>query len=316
MTIRHPDVPAAERGTFIGLTHPSMLKHYRALSITAIELMPVQHFIHASHLHDNGLRNYWGYDPIGFFAPHAEYASGVRAPGTQVKEFKEMVRRLHGEGIEVILDVVFNHTCEGNYLGPTLSMRGIDNRAYYRLERGDNRSYANFTNTGNALNAAHPRVLQLITDALRYWVTEMHVDGFRFDLAPVLVRDTDGEFTDGNSLLVTVQQDPVLSRVKLLQSRGTPATAAIVSERSRPHGESGTIAFATGCANSGADGKVSPATLHLAYRVVLTYISAQTADPATPSTSSPVTTDSLSTIWLRTNTRGTNESGRQSGRPG
>ena len=216
MTATHPAVPAAEQGKFLGLTHPALLEHYRGLGVTALQLMPVAHFEHAHHLVKKGLLNYWGYDPIGHFAPHADYATRSGGPGAQVQEFKEMVRRLHGAGFEIILDVVFNHTVEGNDLGPTLCLRGMDNPTYYRLDPDDKRRYRDFTDTGNTLNAAHPQVVQLITDALRYWVLEMHVDGFRFDLAPTLVRDSRGEFSDANALLAVLNQDPVLSHVKLI----------------------------------------------------------------------------------------------------
>ncbi|BCQ09295.1 glycogen operon protein GlgX [Mycobacterium heckeshornense] len=214
MTQTHPAIPEELRGTYAGLAHPAIIDHLKSLNVTAIELMPVHQFMHDSRLLEMGLRNYWGYNTFGFFAPHHEYASS-REPGGAVGEFKAMVRTFHEEGIEVILDVVYNHTAEGNHLGPTINFRGIDNAAYYRLDDDDPRFYKDFTGTGNSLNARHPHTLQLIMDSLRYWVTEMHVDGFRFDLASTLAR----EFYDVDRLSAffdLVQQDPVVSQVKLI----------------------------------------------------------------------------------------------------
>ena len=214
LTQLHPSVPEEMRGTYAGVAHPAVIDHLQKLSVTAIELMPVHQFVNDSTLQEKGLSNYWGYNTIGFFAPHHSYAStGVN--GQQVQEFKAMVRSLHEAGIEVILDVVYNHTAEGNHLGPTLSMRGIDNEAYYRLEQNDKRYYTDYTGTGNSMNVGHPHSLQLIMDSLRYWVLEMHVDGFRFDLASTLAR----EFYDVDRLSTffeMVQQDPVVSQVKLI----------------------------------------------------------------------------------------------------
>jgi isoamylase len=214
MTMRHPDIPKDVRGTYAGLAHPVMIEHFRQLGITAVELMPVHQFVHDSTLDDKGLRNYWGYNTIGFFAPHNGYTCfGTR--GEQVAEFKAMVRALHRAGIEVILDVVYNHTAEGNHLGPTLSFRGIDNKAYYRLVDGDPMYYFDTTGTGNSLNVRHHESLRLLMDSLRYWVTEMHVDGFRFDLASSLAR----EFHAVDRLSAffdLVNQDPVVSQVKLI----------------------------------------------------------------------------------------------------
>jgi isoamylase len=212
-TARHPKVPKELRGTYAGLTHPAVVDHLRSLGITAVELMPVHQFVADKSLVDRGLTNYWGYNSIGFFAPESRYAStGVL--GEQVAEFKTMVKTLHREGIEVIIDVVYNHTGEGNHLGPTLCFRGIDNASYYRLAE-DRRYYMDYTGCGNTLNMTHPRTLQLIMDSLRYWVLEMHVDGFRFDLASTLARelhsvDRLGAFFD------IIHQDPVLSQVKLI----------------------------------------------------------------------------------------------------
>src|SRR5271168_4106839 len=214
MTQTHPAIPEALRGTYAGLAHPAIIDHLKSLNVTAIELMPVHQFLHDSRLLDLGLRNYWGYNTFGFFAPHNQYAA-TRQAGAAVNEFKFMVRTFHEQGIEVILDVVYNHTAEGNQLGPTINFRGIDNAAYYRLVDEDLRLYKDFTGTGNSLNARHPHVLQLIMDSLRYWVTEMHVDGFRFDLASTLAR----EFYDVDRLSAffdLVQQDPVVSQVKLI----------------------------------------------------------------------------------------------------
>ncbi|HEY9267596.1 MAG TPA: glycogen debranching protein GlgX, partial [Mycobacterium sp.] len=214
LTQTHPDIPEQIRGTYAAVAHPAIIDHLKSLGITAIELMPVHHFANDSTLIDKGLTNYWGYNTIGFFAPDAKYSSSPN-PGGQVQEFKAMVRALHEAGIEVILDVVYNHTAEGNHLGPTLSMRGIDNAAYYRLVDDDKRYYMDYTGTGNSLNVGHPHSLQLIMDSLRYWVTEMHVDGFRFDLASTLAR----EFYDVDKLATffeLVQQDPTVSQVKLI----------------------------------------------------------------------------------------------------
>ena len=212
MTKIHPGVPEALRGTYLGLTADPVLDHLTSLGVTAVELMPVHQFVADRHLVERGLTNYWGYNSIGFFAPHVEYATN--GLGGQVSEFKSMVKTLHRAGLEVILDVVYNHTGEGNHLGPTLSLRGIDNTAYYRLSSEDPSFYTDFTGTGNSLNILHPRTMALIMDSLRYWVTDMHVDGFRFDLAPVLVRG----YGDGkpSAFFEIIQQDPVLSQVKLI----------------------------------------------------------------------------------------------------
>jgi isoamylase len=212
-TARHPDVPPALRGTYAGLAHPAVIEHVSKLGVTAVELLPVHQFVHDNHLVERDLRNYWGYNSIGFFAPHNGYATAQG--GEQVQEFKSMVRAFHEAGIEVLLDVVYNHTAEGNHLGPTLSFRGIDNRAYYRLVEGDERHYFDTTGTGNSLNVRHPRSLQLIMDSLRYWVTEMHVDGFRFDLAATLARQFH-EVDRLSAFFDLVDQDPVVSRVKLI----------------------------------------------------------------------------------------------------
>ena len=214
LTQTHPDIPEQMRGTYAAVAHPAIVEHLKSIGVTAIELMPVHHFANDSTLVDKGLSNYWGYNTIGFFAPDFKYSSS-RSPGGQVQEFKAMVRALHEAGSEVILDVVYNHTAEGNHLGPTLSMRGIDNAAYYRLVDDDKRCYMDYTGTGNSLNVGHPHALQLIMDSLRYWVLEMHIDGFRFDLASTLAR----EFYDVDRLATffeLVQQDPTVSQVKLI----------------------------------------------------------------------------------------------------
>ncbi|MGW2391207.1 glycogen debranching protein GlgX [Streptomyces lydicamycinicus] len=212
-TMRHPGIPERLRGTYAGLAHPAALEHLVRLGVTAVELLPVHQFAHEDHLVRRGLRNYWGYNSIGYFAPHAGYAAtGTR--GQQVGEFKRMVRALHDAGIEVILDVVYNHTAEAGELGPTLSLRGIDNRGYYRLA-GDARRYADYTGCGNTLHVVQPQVLRLITDSLRYWVTEMGVDGFRFDLAAALARSMH-DVDMLSPFLAVIAQDPVLRRVKLI----------------------------------------------------------------------------------------------------
>jgi len=214
LTQLHPDVPEELRGTYAGIAHPAVIDHLRKLGVTAIELMPVHQFVNDSTLEEKGLSNYWGYNTIAFLAPQNTYSS-TGDHGQQVQEFKAMVKALHAAGIEVILDVVYNHTAEGNHMGPTLSMRGIDNEAYYRLEDDDKRYYTDYTGTGNSMNVGNPHTLQLIMDSLRYWVLEMHVDGFRFDLASTLAR----EFYEVDRLAAffeLVQQDPIVSQVKLI----------------------------------------------------------------------------------------------------
>ncbi|GLW52361.1 glycogen debranching protein GlgX [Kitasatospora phosalacinea] len=213
LTRRHPGIPEEIRGTYAGLAHPAVIEHLAKLGVTAIELMPVHQFVRDHRLRDLGLSNYWGYNSVGFFAPHSSYSStGDR--GQQVQEFKSMVKALHAAGIEVILDVVYNHTAEGNHLGPTLSFRGLDNASYYRLAK-DRRFYEDTTGTGNSLLMRSPHVLQMIMDSLRYWVTEMHVDGFRFDLAATLARQFH-EVDRLSSFFDLVQQDPVVSQAKLI----------------------------------------------------------------------------------------------------
>ncbi|HVW22530.1 MAG TPA: glycogen debranching protein GlgX [Opitutaceae bacterium] len=215
MTRLHPDVPEEQRGTYAGLASDPILRHLQELGVTAIELMPLHHFLQEKHLLDRGLSNYWGYNTLSYFAPEPAYAADRRRPGNVLREFKEMVKRLHNAGFEVILDVVYNHTAEGNQAGPTLSYRGLDNLAYYRTVADQPRYYMDYTGCGNTLNMVHPHSLQLLMDSLRYWVTEMHVDGFRFDLAAALARelkDVDqlGAFFD------TIYQDPTLAAAKLI----------------------------------------------------------------------------------------------------
>ncbi len=215
MTKLHPGVPPKLRGTYAGMATPAVIEHLHQLGVTAIELMPVHHFLDDRHLVEQGLRNYWGYNTLGFFAPEPTYASNPAVPADVIREFKQMVKDLHCSGIEVLLDVVYNHTAEGNHAGPTLSFRGIDNLAYYRTVPGDPRHYMDFTGCGNTLNMVHPHSIQILMDSLRYWVTEMHVDGFRFDLASALARelkDVDhlGAFFD------TIYQDPTIAPTRLI----------------------------------------------------------------------------------------------------
>jgi len=215
LTMQHPGIPQRLRGTYAGMAHPAIIEHLVDLGITAIELMPVHQFVNDAVLQERGLSNYWGYNTIGFFAPHNGYAAAAVNPGQQVQEFKQMVKALHEAGIEVILDVVYNHTAEGNHNGPTLCFRGIDNAAYYRLVDDDQAHYYDTTGTGNSLLMRNPHVLQLLMDSLRYWVNEMHVDGFRFDLASTLARQFH-EVDRLSAFFDLVQQDPVISQVKLI----------------------------------------------------------------------------------------------------
>ena len=213
-TMRHPGIPENLRGTYAGIAHPAAIRHLKQLGVTAIELLPVHQFVHANHLLEKGLRNYWGYDSISFLAPHNAYAASGQL-GQQVTEFKQMVKAMHDAGIEVILDVVYNHTAEGNHLGPMLSMKGIDNCAYYRTVNDKQRYYMDYTGTGNSLNMRHPHVLQLIMDSLRYWLLEMHVDGFRFDLAATLARELH-DVDRLSAFFDVIQQDPFISQTKLI----------------------------------------------------------------------------------------------------
>ena len=215
MTMLHPEIPEHLRGTYTAIASPPIIEHLRKLGITAIELMPVHYFLQDRHLLERGLRNYWGYNTLGFFAPEPLFAADREHPGTVVREFKAMVKALHEADIEVILDVVYNHTAEGNHLGPTLSFRGIDNQAHYRTVRKQPRYYMDYTGCGNSLNMMHPHSLQLVMDSLRYWVTEMHVDGFRFDLAATLARELH-EVDKLGAFFDTIYQDPTLATTKLI----------------------------------------------------------------------------------------------------
>ena len=209
----HPDVPERLRGTFLGLASDAAIAHLRSLGVTTVELMPVHEHVDEPAVSARGLTNYWGYSTLAYFAPDRRFAT---RGGDPAREFKEMVKRLHAAGIEVVLDVVYNHTCEGDARGPTVSLRGIDNRVYYRLDPTTPREYVDYTGCGNTLDAAHPQVLKLVTDSLRYWVTEMHVDGFRFDLAPSLARGDDGDLERVGAFFAVIHQDPILSRIKLI----------------------------------------------------------------------------------------------------
>ncbi|HEX8006340.1 MAG TPA: glycogen debranching protein GlgX [Trebonia sp.] len=214
LTLRHPDVPLLQRGTYAGLAHPAIIEHMQRIGATSVELLPVHQFVPEQALAERGLTNFWGYNTIGFLAPHNRYSSAGQR-GEQVSEFKAMVRALHEAGMEVILDVVYNHTAEGNHRGPTLSFRGIDNAAYYRLDDREPWRYIDYTGCGNSLNIRHPHSLQLIMDSLRYWILEMHVDGFRFDLASALARELH-DVDRLSTFFDLVQQDPVVSQVKLI----------------------------------------------------------------------------------------------------
>ena len=210
-----PDIPEELRGSYAGLGTPFAIEYFKKLGVTAVELLPVHHFVNDEFLQNKGLANYWGYNSIGFFAPHSAYSHGDTEAGEQVREFKQMVKDLHAAGLEVILDVVYNHTGEGNHMGPTICFRGIDNSAYYRQVQSDRRFYMDYTGTGNTLNMQHPRAIQLVMDSLRYWVEQMHVDGFRFDLASTLARESH-EVSKLSGFFDCIQQDPVISRVKLI----------------------------------------------------------------------------------------------------
>jgi glycogen operon protein len=278
-----PAVREDLRGTYAGLASEAAIEYLLGLGVTAVELLPIHHIADEHFLVDKGLTNYWGYSTIGYLAPHAGYAA-TGARGEQVREFKGMVKALHRAGIEVILDVVYNHTAEGNHLGPTLSFRGVDNLSYYRTVPGDPRHYMDFTGTGNSLNPAHPSVLRLIMDSLRYFVLECHVDGFRFDLASALAR----EFY------------------------GTSAKAAIRSATSRCSGRSGTASTETRCATSGASTPPS-ARSRSASPARATSTTPTGGGRSRRSTSSPVTTGSRSTTWSRTRRSTTRRTWRTTG---
>ena len=291
LTIAHPGIPEELRGTYAGVAHPVVIDHFSRLGVTAIELMPVHQFVHDHHLTTRGLRNYWGHNSIAYLAPHNGYAVGGGAGS--ITEFKAMVKALHAAGIEVILDVVYNHTAEGNHLGPTLSMRGVDNHAYYRLVDDDPRQYLDFTGTGNSLNARDPHVLQLIMDSLRYWVTEMHVDGFRFDLASTLAR----EFFAVDRLSAffdLVQQDPVVSSVKLIAEPWDVGEGGYQVGNFPPCGRSGTAATATRSATSGAASRPRSASSASGSPAAPTCTRTTRGGRRPRSTSSPPTTGSRS----------------------
>ena len=252
--MRHPGVPEELRGTYAGLAHDSVRSYLSDLGVTAVELLPVHQYVPDQFLLERGLTNYWGYNTIGYFAPHAAYSAAVRAgsPGGQVAEFKAMVKALHEAGLEVILDVVFNHTAEGGEGGPSLCFRGLDNTAYYRLNPGDPEQYYDTTGTGNSLNAGNPVALRLIMDSLRYWLTEMHVDGFRFDLATTLARQ-DGGFSRLSAFFDLVAQDPVVSQAKLIAEPWDVGQMDSYAVGEFPAlGASGTAGTGTACATSGA----------------------------------------------------------------
>ena len=214
LTILHPEVPEDLRGTYLGMCQPAIISYLQELGVTAIELMPIHAFVDDQFLLDKGLRNYWGYNTIGFFAPDPRFRAGS-VPGSEVNQFKELVKAMHAAGIEVILDVVYNHTAEGNHLGPTMSFRGIDNPSYYRVVDDEPRFYMDYTGTGNTLNVRHPQTLQLMMDSLRYWVLDMHIDGFRFDLAAALARSLH-EVDQLSSFFMLIHQDPTLSQIKMI----------------------------------------------------------------------------------------------------
>ena len=283
-TARHPGVPAQLRGTYAGLAHPAAVEHLLGLGVTTVDLLPVHHFVSEPHLLRKGLTNHWGYNTLGFFAPHAGYSSsGSR--GQQVSEFKAMVRALHAAGLEVVLDVVFNHTADGDETGPTLLFRGIDNAAYYRLRAQDRSRYADVTGCGSTVDVREPHVLQLVLDALRYWVTEMHVDGFRFDLASALAR-TDRGVDRLSSFFTAVQQDPVVCRGQAGGRAVGPRRGRLPGGRvPRRRGRSGTASTATPSAASGPARSRACASWPTGCRAAATCTSAAGAGPGRRSTS-------------------------------
>ncbi len=296
LTWTHPDVTPKQRGTYAGVAHPAVIEHFTQLGITAVELMPVHHFIHDNRLVQLGLTNYWGYNSIGYLAPYNGYAS---RPGHRVvNEFKAMVKALHSAGIEVILDVVYNHTAEGNNLGPSLAFKGIDNASYYRLVDGNPRLYSDSTGTGNSLNVRNPHVLQLMMDSLRYWILDMHVDGFRFDLAASLAR----QFHEVDRLAAffdLIQQDPVISQVKLIAEPWDVGDGGYQVGNFPLCGQSGTASSATRSATTGDRTRPSPS-----WRSGLREAPISTpptgAAPSPASTSLPPTMASRSPTWSPT----------------
>ena len=247
LTKLHPEIAPESRGTFRGLASPPMIRHFKRLGVTTVEILPIHRFVDDSYLVEQGLTNYWGYNTLCFFAPARRYA---QTPETAYSEFKEMVARLHDSGLEIILDVVYNHTAEGNHLGPTLSFKGIDNASYYRLLPDQPRYYINDTGTGNTLNLSHAHVIRLVTDSLRYWVTEMHVDGFRFDLGTILAREPHG-FDEQSGFLKAVEQDPVLDAVKLIAEPWDCGPGGYQVGGFRPAGPSGMTSSETPSAATG-----------------------------------------------------------------
>lgn len=296
LTARHAGLPPSQRGTYRALASRPVLQHLRRLGVTAVELLPVHHRVDDRHLVERGLTNYWGYNTLSYFAPDTRYAS---SPACAVREFKQMVRRLHRAGLEVILDVVYNHTGEGNHLGPTLSLRGIDNASYYRLAHHQRRYYTDFTGCGNTLNMLCPHVLQLIMDSLRYWVTELHVDGFRFDLASTLARelhDVDrlGAFFD------IIHQDPILSQVKLIAEPWDLGEGGIRSATSRCCGPSGMASIGTRCGVSGGATEMRCRSLPRGCAGAAICMSTAGASRTPASISSRPMTGSHCAIWSRT----------------
>jgi glycogen operon protein len=293
-TARFPDLPAGLRGTYSGLSHPAVVDYLTSLGVTAVELMPVHQFVHDKHLVDKGLRNYWGYNSIGYFAPHNEYRA-TSEPGMEAAEFKQMVKLLHQAGIEVILDVVYNHTAEGNHLGPILSFKGIDNAAYYRLVGDSPRYYMDYTGTGNSLNMRHPNVLQLIMDSLRYWITEMHVDGFRFDLASTLARELH-DVDRLSAFFDIIQQDPTISQVKLIAEPWDVGEGGYQVGKFPPLWSEWNGKYRD-CVRDYWRGEESWPTGSPAAPI---FTRATAGFPTPASTSSPVTTASRCTIWSPT----------------
>ncbi|GMA39719.1 hypothetical protein GCM10025883_17640 [Mobilicoccus caccae] len=288
LTMTHPDIPEEIRGTYAAIAHPAIIEHLTELGVTAIELLPVHQFVQDTHLQEKGLRNYWGYNTIGFLAPHNEYAA-TGTQGQQVTEFKAMVKALHEADIEVILDVVYNHTAEGNEYGPTLCFRGIDNSAYYRLVDDAKDHYYDTTGTGNSLLMRNPHVLQLIMDSLRYWVTEMHVDGFRFDLAATLARQFH-EVDKLSAFFDLIQQDPVISQVKLIAEPWDLGDGGYQVGNFPRCGPSGTGVTATPCATTGVVRRPAWPSSPRACRAPRTCTSTTGVAPSPRSTSSSPTT--------------------------
>jgi isoamylase len=306
-TKRHPAVPENLRGTFTGLAQKEVIEHIKSLGVTSVELLPIHAFVNDSLLLDRGLTNYWGYNTIGFFAPDPRFFA--QGPGA-VHELKQMVDHFHDAGLEVILDVVYNHTAEGNERGPTLSFRGIDNASYYRLLPDQKRYYINDTGTGNTLNLSNPRAMQMVTDSLRYWATEMKVDGFRFDLATILGREPGG-FYSGSGFLQVCRQDPILAGVKMIAEPWDIGPGGYQVGGFPPAGPNGTINSATPCASSGRAATASPRTWPPASPPPATSSTTAAAAPGPASTSSPRTTASPSTTWCRTTTSTTRPTARR-----